>query len=149
MRLRVVDGRGAASVAEQVVHVATPAPASADSATLVSPFPVVRLRGRLTPSGLRVLLLTVSGPRGARVSVECHGRGCPSGRFARAVPSRGPRLVAMRHVRRTLRPGARLEVFVTQPGRVGKYTKFVIRRHGDPSRSDRCLEPGASRPTRC
>src|SRR5205809_481420 len=57
VRLRVVDGRGAASVAEQVVHVATPAPASADSAALVSPFPVVRLRGRLTPSGLRVLLL--------------------------------------------------------------------------------------------
>jgi hypothetical protein len=152
VRLRVVDGHGAAAVAEQVVHVATPAPASADSAlrpALLSPFPVVRLRGRITASGLRVLLLIVSGPRGARVGVACHGRGCPSGRVARAVPSRGPRLVALRHLRRVLRPGARLEIFVTQPGRIGKYTKFVIRSHGDPLRSDRCLDPGATRPARC
>jgi len=54
VRLQATDAHGATSVAEQVVHIADPASTTAPSAPLLSPFPVVRLRGRITPRGVRV-----------------------------------------------------------------------------------------------
>jgi hypothetical protein len=48
---------------------------------------------------------------------------------------------------RAFRAGTVLEVFVTQPGTYGKYTRFVIRRKREPKRVDRCLIGG--RPSRC
>ena len=38
---------------------------------------------------------------------------------------------------------------MTKPGYVGKLTAFVIRRHAEPRRSDRCLNPGKTRPVTC
>jgi hypothetical protein len=54
-----------------------------------------------------------------------------------------------RFARRTLRPGAVVQVFVTQRGAIGKYTRFRIRAGKPPSRVDRCLPPGGKRPVRC
>ena len=45
--------------------------------TLMQPFPVIRIRGKLTPGGARVTLLTVKAPRGASISLRCFGRSCP------------------------------------------------------------------------
>src|SRR4051812_9178868 len=99
VRLRAADTDGAATTAEQVVHVVSDAgPAAAVStspARPISPFPVVRLRGRLTRGGVRVSLLTVSGPRGARVAMRCAGGGCPRASVVRRVPVHGPRIVAV------------------------------------------------------
>src|SRR4051794_1578487 len=154
VRLRVVDALGAATVSEQIIHVAAPLPpslvaASSANARPLDPFPVVRLRGRITRRGVRVSVLTVTGPRGARVTVRCHGGGCPRGRVSRAVPARGRRVVSLPRLRRLLRPGARLEVRVTAAGRVGKYTRFLIPRPGEPLRSARCLSRGSESPRPC
>ena len=110
----------------------------------LDPFPVVRIKGRLTPKGARVTLLTVRAPRNVRIEVDCTGTDCPA-RHYRAPAGRR----RLRRFERALRAGTRLEVRVTKPGYVGKFTAFVIRRDAEPKRSDRCLAPGATRPERC
>ena len=50
---------------------------------------------------------------------------------------------------RILMAGARVEVFVRAPGVIGRYVAFRIRAGKPPVRTDRCLMPGASEPTRC
>jgi hypothetical protein len=152
VRLRVTDAKGAETVSEQRMVVAAPVPVSALSsanARSLSPFPVVRLAGRLTRRGVRVQNLSVFGPRGARIAVRCRGGGCPRGLTRRVVPAKGPRLVRVRVLRHTLRPGARIEIRVTKAGFTGKYTRFLVRSHGAPRRSDRCLPPGATTPKEC
>jgi hypothetical protein len=57
--------------------------------------------------------------------------------------------VRVRRLERLLRPGVRIEVFVTKANVIGKYTRFRIRRGKPPARVDRCVRPGSSRPVRC
>jgi hypothetical protein len=38
---------------------------------------------------------------------------------------------------------------VRQAGKIGKYTRFLIRAGKPPARIDRCLIPGRRRPVRC
>jgi hypothetical protein len=47
------------------------------------------------------------------------------------------------------RAGARLIFRVTVEGRIGKYTRIVVRRGIFPARTDRCLWPGQSDPQSC
>jgi PKD repeat protein len=110
------------------------------------PFPVVRIAGVVLPDGADVRVLSVRAPRGARVRVRCRGRGCPVRSLTRATAAR---LVRLRRFERRLRAGIRLELFVRQTGRIGKYTRFVIRAGEPPARVDRCLIPGRARPVRC
>ena len=114
---------------------------------LMRPFPTVRLVGVALPRGTRITLLAVrSAPRGARVKVRCTGRGCPFRTRRRTVKTGRVRLTRWPRV---LRPRARIEVFVRVPGVIGKYTAFRMRAGKRPVRIDRCLKPGASKPTRC
>lgn len=111
---------------------------------LLRPFPVVRMRGRVTRKGAVVTLLTIRAPRGVRIAIRCGGRGCPVRRWARAA--------AVTHARvfeRVLPTGLRLTVRVSRPGWIGKYTTLLIRRSRPPSRVDRCLYPGSTRPRPC
>jgi hypothetical protein len=128
--------------------VATPAPVVTAAAPLVplafDPFPVVRIRGQLTRTGARVTLLSVRAPGDAWVDVDCTGKDCPARHYRSAGGEH-----RLRKFERTLRAGTRLEVRVTKPGYIGKFTEFVIRRHAEPKRSDRCLAPGATRPVAC
>jgi hypothetical protein len=110
---------------------------------LLDPFPTVRIRGRLTPDGARVTRLTVRAPRGVSVVASCHGRGCPARRLALASGIR------LRRFERELRAGTRLEITVTKPGYIGKWTTIVIRRGEAPRRLDRCVYPGARDPVQC
>jgi hypothetical protein len=50
---------------------------------------------------------------------------------------------------RFYRAGVKIEVFVTKPGMIGKYTRFKIRKAKAPARIDRCLMPGSNKPVRC
>jgi hypothetical protein len=43
----------------------------------------------------------------------------------------------------------KIEVYVTKPGMIGKFTRFTIRKGKAPSRIDRCLMPGSTKPVRC
>lgn len=113
---------------------------------LLSPFPIVRIRGRLTARGVRIDLLQVRAPRGSTVRARCSGRSCPVRRETRTVARRPVRL---RRLEAPLRAGAVIEIRITKPGRIGKYTRFRILRGRPPVRTDRCIMPGTTRPTRC
>ena len=108
------------------------------------PFPTVRIRGTLRRSGVSIDLLSVQAPRRATVRAACRGRGCP-----RVVRRRRGGSQRLRELQRTLRSGAVIEIFVTQAGTYGKYTRFEIRRGKPPRRTDRCALHGATRPITC
>ena len=137
--LRVTDRNGAAAAATRWI------PVHHKPLQLLSPFPVVRLVGQVTSKGTEVGLLTVQAPRGARVSVRCHGRKCPYRRAG--ARSRGQ--VKFRRLQRLLPAGTVLELSVTKRGTIGKYTRFRIRRGLTPARVDRCLKAGAKGPVAC
>ena len=60
------------------------------------------------------------------------------------------KLVRFRSLQRTYRPRATLEIRVTQPKKIGKYTRLRTRRGKAPLRRDRCLMPGKpTRPVAC
>jgi PKD repeat protein len=118
-----------------------------DSDRLMSPYPVVRLAGRLTSDGARIRLLSVSrAPKCAVVRVACRGRSCPA-RSVTRFKGRGP--LRFRRFHRLLSAGAVLTVRVSKGDTIGKYTEFRIREEKAPRRRDRCLRPGETRGSTC
>jgi hypothetical protein len=118
-----------------------------DSDRLMSPYPVVRLAGRLTGSGARVRVLSVlRAPVCALVQVTCRGASCPARRASRYV-GRGP--LRFRRFERRLRAGTVLTVRVTKNDLIGKFTQFRIRKDTAPRRRDRCLRPAQRTGSRC
>jgi hypothetical protein len=113
-------------------------------ATLLRPFPVVRIRGYFKPGGVRVTLLSVNAPRSAHITARCVGQGCPVRTLSLAsAPAR------LRAFERFLPTGTVLQVRVTSAGRIGKYASFLIRARSAPSRTDLCLMPGRAKPAAC
>jgi PKD repeat protein len=145
VRLRVVDANNAAAIAAGTIDVRART-ASSDPPELMSPFPVVRIVGQLTTTGANIKRLSVRAPRGARLKVKCHGRSCPYKRASKILRTRRTKI---RGLQRRLRAGTRIAIYVTQEGKIGKYTRFRIRRRKAPARTDQCLMPGASKPSRC
>jgi hypothetical protein len=152
----------ATDVATLVLNVGTSAaPATSvgrQALSLLSPFPVVRIAGRVSRRGARIRRFTVDAPPGTDVKVGCSGRGCPFKRVLQTVSSRAAagrglpatRLVRIRRLEgRLLRPGVTLRLFVTRAGTVGKYTRFRILKARPPRRTDMCLVPGSGRPIAC
>jgi hypothetical protein len=114
------------------------------SATLLRPFPIVRIRGYFKNGGVRVTLLSVNAPRSSHVAARCVGKGCPVRSVSVAsAPAR------LRAFERFLSAGTVLQVRVTSAGRIGKYVSFRIRAHSAPLRHDLCLMPGKPKPTAC
>ena len=163
--LKVTDDRGATDTSFQTVNVRDAAkPATAQSGfgstgpaapprsvpSLLSPFPIVSLRGRLVRggaiiTGLQVLQLAP----GSRVEVRCHGRGCPFRKKVRTAGKSNRRTVSFPQLKRRLRAGVIIQILITKKGMIGKFTSFRIRSSTTPLRKDRCLLPGARNPTRC
>lgn len=114
---------------------------------LISPFPVVRIVGRLTRRGARIRLLSVRAPASAAILVRCSRRRCrrQSLRLARGLG----RPVRFRQFERSLRAGTIIEILVGRRGTIGKFTRFRIRRGRRPARRDLCLRPGDNRGTPC
>jgi large repetitive protein len=146
VQLRVTDAAGLSSVVAETIEVTAP------PLLLMQPFPVVRIAGSLTADGVRVQLLTVQAPAGARITVRCHGHGCPSKTMSRIAAARkGKRIAPLEFHRfeRSLRAGTVLEVRVSKVGEIGKYTRFTIRRGRSPKRVDTCLDPAGVKPIAC
>jgi hypothetical protein len=122
---------------------ATPQPA-VSVPRLLHPFPTIRIRGALTRTGARVTMLSVRAPKGVRISVRCRGRSCPTHRLAMAAAA-----TRLHRFERVLQAGTRLQIKVTKPGFIGKWSVITIRRGRPPARSDRCVLPGGRRPVRC
>lgn len=167
--VRATDDMGVATIAFQTIDVTgsatgsstTPAtPSSApssipqDSASssrrsrLLSPFPIVRIRGLILRGSVQISLLSVVAPRGATVKIVCRGRSCAKKSVKRHVAS-GKKSVRFRTLEKRMRKGTFIQVFVTAPGLIGKYTSFTIRSKAAPSRLDRCVKPGHSKPVSC
>jgi PKD repeat protein len=126
-----------------------PAPSSTTRIPLLAPFPIVRISGLLYRGSVRISLLRVQAPPGATIRVRCHGGSCaPKRPDVRVQAAREP-LRVRSFERRPLRAGTVIEVLVTAPGQIGKYTRFTIRRGAAPARSDLCLRPGHTKPTAC
>jgi hypothetical protein len=145
VRLRVTAADGLSSVATETIHVG---PASA---ALMTPFPIVRIASTDTRTGIRLRLLRVEAPAGARITVSCRGRSCPL-KTLRRVANRaksGATTYRFRAFERGLRAGVVLEVRVWKAGVVGKYTRLVVRRGRLPQRIDECLDPAGVKPIVC
>ncbi|MFY9578652.1 MAG: Ig-like domain-containing protein [Gaiellaceae bacterium] len=173
-RLRATDGAGNQTIVARAFAVdtvpqaadpgsPTPTPPAAPPATptpseprLLSPFPLVRISGTLTPTGARISRLSVRAPHGALVRVAVRppcsrkrrpSRRCHVLRAARTVGGRA--LIRFRGLARTYRSGTVIVVRVWGVDRIGKYTRFTIVRGKAPRRVDQCLLPGATRGSRC
>ena len=178
--LRVVDDSGAAStiaIAVSVGAAAAAAPPAAGGeppappqlvtasgqvvsvARVLSPFPIVRVSGIVRKRGIRLRLLSVSGPLGASVNVRCRGRGCPFRRKTRTIEAKARAAAGLapatglvriqRFRRKLLRVGATVKIFVAKPDAIGKYTRLRVRRGRLPARVDRCIAPGSQTPVPC
>jgi hypothetical protein len=85
------------AVAPESINVASP------QASLMQPFPVVRIAGIETRSGVKLRLLKVQQtPAGAQITARCRGRGCPikSARRVAALTNRGVASVEFRECER-------------------------------------------------
>ena len=145
VRLRVTDANGLSSVASQTI-VVTPLPLR-----LMQPFPTVRIVTTRLASRIKLTLLAVQAPAGARITVTCGGHGCPS-RFQSKVAESGKRgaaAVEFRRFERSLRVGMILWIRVSKPGEIGKYTRFSILSGRLSSRFDTCLGPAGVKPMTC
>jgi len=146
VRLRVSNAAGLSSVATETIDVvgrATP---------LMQPFPVVRIAGSYDPRGVKLRLLRVQQmPAGARVTVRCKGDGCPLKSVSRLAVSRKQNVapIEFKRFERSLPAGVSLEVLVSKPGEIGKYTRFKVRRAKLPERVDTCLDPAGAQPLAC
>jgi Bacterial Ig-like domain/Immunoglobulin I-set domain len=149
VRLKVIDGDGLTSVATETI------PVSVTPLVLMQPFPVVRIAGSENSSGVKISLLTVQAPVGTRVSVTCGGSHCPSRSENRVVVSSrknsraGGVLLSFGKFERSLQVGVVLEIRVSKPGEIGKYTSFRIRPNKAPARVDACVGPTNPKPIPC
>jgi hypothetical protein len=150
--LRVTDDRGAASTLSLTVSVRAQPPAGATGPPpppfrqllvgptplprMLSPFPIVRLVGRVTELGTEINLLAVRAPKGARALVSCVGRGCPVKRKKNVVGRKPVRFDALK---RLLPAGVVLEVLVQRGDSIGKFTRFKLRQNRRPQRADGCM----------
>lgn len=116
--------------------------------TILQPFPIVRIRGRLVGSGVDLTLLSVRAPKGAKVKVVCKGKGCPKRTTLYYTVKKGGG-VRIRKLERPLGKNAVIEIYVTKTGTIGKYTRFRIRQGKSPARKDACAAFGAKTSMRC
>ena len=135
-------GSGTFTSGSQTGPGTTPAPDT--SLRFITPFPVVRISGRFARGATQLTRVIINARGGARIAVDCTGSGCPYRHKAIAV-----RLVRVRALQRSYRPGVTIEIRVTQPRMIGKYTRIRTRRGKAPLRIDRCLMAGSTRPVRC
>jgi hypothetical protein len=89
-------------------------------------------------TGLRIVSLSVSAPKGATVRVRCRPGCAPQAKMARTV--RFPTLKG-----KVLRRGAKLEILVTKPKTIGRLIRYTIR-PGNFKKRTFCLEPGSLKP---
>ena len=147
VRLRVVAADGLTSVAAETITM-TPLPASAG---VLYPFPMVRLWGTDFPFRVRITSLAVRAPVGARIAVTCGDARCPARPATRTAPSKAGHVtwVPIRQFERVFPAGAVLEVRVSEPGKIGAYMRFHVRRRRFPVRSDSCLDVAGVKPIVC
>lgn len=98
-----------------------------------------------------VLKLTVNGgPSPVNIRVACVGKkkGCPF-KGKTFPPRTGSTSLTNLFKKAKLKPGAVIEIQVTQPGTIGNVFRFTIRKNKSPLSQKLCLSPGAKAPAPC
>jgi hypothetical protein len=137
VRLRVTAADGQSTTVARTIEV------GAHHYPLIQPFPVVRLVGYDRAGGARITLLSVQAPVGSTVAINCRGHACPRKQVSVArskTHKAGVVTLSFRRFERTFPAGTVLQIRVSFPGEVGKYTSFRIRRRRVPLRADACLD---------
>ena len=88
--------------------------------------------------------LEVHKPKGAKITVKCSGKGCPSRSVATAT-----KVKRISQFQRVLPAGIKLRITVSKPGFISKVTTISIRKGKAPLRSDQCQMPGKKKLLRC
>ena len=147
VQLQVTAANGQSSVATETINVGS-APL-----VLMQPFPIVRIAGSETYSGVDLRLLTAQAPAGSHVTITCKGHGCPAksvSQVATAGKHKGSTVtVEFRRFERSLPAGVVLEIRIYKAGEIGKFTRFTVRRGKLPERGDSCLAPAGVKPIVC
>jgi PKD repeat protein len=143
VRLQVTDAAGRSATATQTILVHHQA-----AATLMEPFPLVRIAGRETRNGVKLTLVQVTAPVSARVTVRLRGTGIRSTSQSRVAAATkqsgnpGAAVLSFPRFTRSLAAGSVLEIRVTKAGQIGKLTRFQARSGKLPRRTDSCLSTG-------
>jgi hypothetical protein len=145
VRLRVVDNLGRVATTATTFNVLR---RNVTPPTRIRPWPKIRIVGFAGVKRIRLDLLTVKVLRGATVRVRCAGKGCPK-RKAVSTQSGKKQLVRLRWLERRLRPGTRLYLAITYPGKIGRYERILLRKRKEPLRRMQCLYPGEPAPRAC
>jgi PKD repeat protein len=144
--LEVTDSAGAKVTATRDIVVAVPNQTIPQS-ELISPFPIVRLAGKLNPDGRTIVeRLSVRSPRDTEATVICKGKSCPFKEQSKDVKAGH---VGFPAIEKTLSPDVVIRVLVTDPVRIGKFTRFKLRDGKAPERTDKCLGADSQKPVRC
>jgi hypothetical protein len=138
VRLKVTDAAGRSGEAVKTIVVRH------HRATLMQPFPIVRIAGRQTTKGARLTLLTVTAPVSSRVTVRINGGKGRASSESRVATLRKPNtsatvVMSFPHFDRAITAGSVLEVRVTKAGEIGKLMRFVPHAGRLPTRQDTCL----------
>jgi streptogramin lyase len=96
-----------------------------------------------------VVNLTLSGlPSVSKVTVICHGNGCPFSRRS-SSPKHGKLILTSLLEQRHLSPHATVELEITATNDIGEVILFTINSGKQPTRALRCLAPGTRTPAAC
>ncbi len=94
--------------------------------------------------------LKMSGlPHASRVTVICHGGGCPFAKKAFAAPKHGALDVAPALGQHHLSVGSTVDLEITQANTVGEVVRFTVVSGKLPKESFLCMPPGTKAPTAC
>jgi hypothetical protein len=96
-----------------------------------------------------VRLRAVGVAAGTVLRVTCRGGGCPKRAWSRRYRSRVAAVDLRAIGLHRLRPGATLEVRITQPGALGKTLRFRMRSSALPAVVTGCLDPASGRRRAC
>jgi hypothetical protein len=148
VRLRVTAADGLSSIATETIKV------DSSPLALMQPFPIVRIAGSETFSGVALRLLTAQAPAGSRITITCKGHACPAKSESRVAASSKKRAsgtvtVEFRRFERALQAGVVLEIRIFKAGQIGKFTRFTVRHDKLPERDDACLGPTGGKPIVC
>jgi hypothetical protein len=145
LRVRVTAlGAAGSSASDSAMTSMVTAPLGSEP-RLMRPFPRMRIKGYFTHFGAVLDLVTVRGPRQARIALWCRGDDCPFRHRARRLGRR----IRIHSLERYFRAGTRIVVRVTKARLIGKYTAITVRADRPPARRDRCVMPGGSAPILC
>ena len=88
-------------------------------------------------------------PKGSKVTLSCHGHGCPFAKKTFSTPKSGKLALASALKKRHLTPGSTVQIQITASNEVGEVVVFTILPGKSPRESFLCLPPGGHSPSAC